>query len=246
MNEQYPKFQKQFFENCAALKESFLQSENPFLIKTPKLLTLDSRIEIGEKGIASLNSLEKVGVEMLKDFVEKRLQSHEIPFYSPVKLHKIEIFTFKKSSQPSAISELKCDVQLFSRLFIVSLARKLDLKKFFEYENQLCPPSLALNGDLRSGTKSYLVPILEQLSAEKSSPESCDGIVLDGAAVVRLIPRAGATSFLGFSQEILKYCLNFASKMNCNRVDIVWDQYSTFPKQQKQWDSYLNNDGNKT
>ncbi|KAE8742024.1 hypothetical protein FOCC_FOCC012440 [Frankliniella occidentalis] len=134
-HEQYPKFQLQFFENCAALKEGFLQSENPFSMKNPELMALDTRIEIA--------------------------------------FH-----------------------------------------------------------------------------------DACDGIVLDGAAIVRIVkPREGTASFQEFGNQVTNYCTNMASKMGCNRIDIVWDQYNenslkatapgTFPKRHKQWEEYLKNDGNK-
>ncbi|KAK3916080.1 Potassium channel GORK [Frankliniella fusca] len=272
-HEQYPKFQWRFFENCIALKDSFLRSENPFLVRNRDLINLDTGVEFGEQGIASLNILENRGVEMLKEFLEKRLQTHEIPFHSPVKQHKIEIFTCKKNSKPSAVLQLKCDVQLFSRLFIVSLARELDLKQFFERENQLCPPALSSpNGGLRSGDKSNkLVTILEGLS-EDGAPQACDGIVLDAPAILRMVtPQEETASFFDYSKQISKYCVDIASKMNCKRVDIVWDQYSEmsiktttrtsrgtgarrpglpqkgpFPKRLKQWEDYLRNAANKS
>jgi len=52
----------------------------------------------------------------------------------------------------------------FSRLFIVSTARNLDLNEFFRYENQMSAPSLSLNGLIRSGAKALLTEILEKLT----------------------------------------------------------------------------------
>ncbi|KAK3921529.1 Chromosome-associated kinesin KIF4 [Frankliniella fusca] len=269
--EHYPRFQKRFLECCAALKASFGQGENPFMVQD-KLITLDTRIEIDNKGVVALNELEKKGHSLLKEFIKKRLESKETPFFDTVKKEKIEIFTFKKPVKNSKVKDLKCDVQLFSRLFIVSLSRSLDLKKFFEHENQACPPSLSTVGNLHTGQKAQLVSILEKLVATETPPQTCDGILYDGPAVVRMMkPREGTGSFQEFSEQITNYCSTQALKMNCSRVDIVWDQYhedslkattrqsrgagarrpdlpgkGSFPKQQKAWDDYLKNDGNKS
>jgi len=161
-HEMYPKFQRNFFERCAALKDSFLQNENPFLVKGCDLLTIDTRTVVKETGIESLNNLERHGMEMLQNFVQKRLETHDVPFYDPVKKQKFQIFTHQKPVKTSLTIELKTDLQLFSRLFIVSLSRSLDLGHFFEHENQTCPPALSANGDLRSGQKNELVQILEK------------------------------------------------------------------------------------
>ncbi|KAE8744656.1 hypothetical protein FOCC_FOCC008717 [Frankliniella occidentalis] len=270
-HEQYPKFQEQFFESCAALKHSFLQSENPFLVKNNKLLVLDTRVEVSEKGIESLNTAESRGLSMLNEFVVKRLETGEIPFYNPVKKENIQIFALKKSQKNTQVAELKCDLQLFSRLFIVSLARSLDLDIFFDHENQPCPPALALNGNIRTGQKAKLMEILEKVVGDEPPPNTCDGLLLDGAALVRMVkPREGTISFQDFSDQITSYCANLTAKMHCKRVDIIWDQYSetslkatardsrgtgarrpglpqkgTFPKQHRQWEDYLKNDGNK-
>ncbi|KAK3929500.1 30S ribosomal protein S17 [Frankliniella fusca] len=117
-HEMYTKFQRQFFERCAALKDSFLQNENPFLVKGCELLTIDTRIVISKTGIESLKNLESHGMEMLRNFVEKRLETHDVPFYDPVKKQRFQIFTHQKSVKNSPTAELKTDLQLFSRLFI--------------------------------------------------------------------------------------------------------------------------------
>ncbi|KAK3917822.1 Chromosome-associated kinesin KIF4 [Frankliniella fusca] len=270
-HEQYPKFQANFFESCAAVKESFQQSENPFLIRGPELINLETRVQIDESCCETLNKLEENGRIMVKDFIEMRLKTQELSFYAPVKKHKCQIFSLKKSEKKTSTSDLKNDLQLFSRLFIVSLSRSLNLQLFFKHENQPCPPSLSRHGKLNSGDKSKLVPLLEKLVENIPTPDACDGIILDGAALVRMIkPHSGTSSFKEYSEQVNTYCAKLASRMVCQRLDVVWDQYNgkslktearesrgsgvrrpglpqkgAFPSKPKQWEDYLRNDCNK-
>jgi len=63
------------------------------------------------------------------------------------------------------------------------------LDEFFEYENQLAPPSLSLDGSFRSGDKAMLVSILETLTPPEAGSFSnkADGIVFDGAGLVHSV-----------------------------------------------------------
>ncbi|CAG9770258.1 unnamed protein product [Ceutorhynchus assimilis] len=58
-HEQYRSFQQWFISDCAALKESFLQHENPYLINGKDLLAIDSLQVVSEEGTDCLYSLEK-------------------------------------------------------------------------------------------------------------------------------------------------------------------------------------------
>ena len=51
-------------------------------------------------------------------------------------------------------------MDLFSKLFIICNTRDLNLDEFFSYENQPHPPSISINGALRTGNKSSLLQCL--------------------------------------------------------------------------------------
>lgn len=71
-HEEYGSFQKKFLNKCAALKDSFLQHENPFTMKENLLITLDTRTVVDQKGIDNLDSLENTGISLYKQFVDER------------------------------------------------------------------------------------------------------------------------------------------------------------------------------
>lgn len=118
---------------------------------------------------------------------------------------------------------LKDDVALFSRLYIVMQHRDGDMDTFFKHENHTYPPSLSDRGKLRQGKKSDLVDLLAPKTPEEpSSP--FDVRVLDGAAVVHLLPVTGITTFDDYASGVF---LPYITKQlqTSKRVDVVWDTY---------------------
>ncbi|XP_041473687.1 uncharacterized protein LOC121422601 [Lytechinus variegatus] len=112
----------------------------------------------------------------------------------------------------------------FSRLYIASQTREGDIKEFFKHENQKYPPSLSSSGTLKQGTKSDLVRLLEALintpSAVTNTP-STDVTVLDGAALVHLIPVKESKTFAEYAQEaFIPHILFELGKVK--RVDLVY------------------------
>lgn len=169
-HEQKLSYQSRFFEQCIAVKESFLDYDNPFSIRGPELITLDTRVPVSQDGVNLLMCLEEKGSSIYSKFVTNRLMEKTQSLYDPIQKCNTQIFTAKKKiDRLSALRMLKSDVNLFSRCFIVSVARNLDLDQFFSHENQSFPPSLSLNGEMRTGDKSQLVLILEKLIAGKTT-----------------------------------------------------------------------------
>ena len=135
--------------------------------------------------------------------------------------------TNKKKTIKTATYTLKSDVQLFSRLFIVSTARELDLNEFVQYENQQSPPSLSVNGSLRPGSKSVLIPLLEALAPATDLIPSCDGCVFDDAGLVHFLkPRIEFKSFSQYYlQQFKPYIEKVAATTKATRLDVAWDLY---------------------
>ncbi|CAG9762637.1 unnamed protein product [Ceutorhynchus assimilis] len=270
-HEQYSAFQKSFYEKCLALKESFIQAENPFKIRSEDLIALDTRMVADEEGVAALHGAETIGNDLFHEFID-RLVLAPTSLYSPIKKSNVNIFCFEKKKlvRVAPNQQLKSDAQLFSRLFIVSSSRRLDLDTFFEHENQSFPPAISVSGELRTGSKSTLVSILENLCREIQQPQptSCDAVVYDGAALVHFLkPSPTIKLFSEYRAQVKSHIEVFCKNLKAERVDIAWDLYrddsikttarqsrGTGARRQdlpnkgelpKKWDEYLKNSSNK-
>lgn len=84
-HEQYQAFQDKFKAKCVAMKSSYLEHENPFLVTGPELIVLDSRAVVGSDSVRALYCVEATGFNAYKDFVEQRLVSKQVSFYAPIK-----------------------------------------------------------------------------------------------------------------------------------------------------------------
>ena len=58
-------------------------------------------------------------------------------------------------------SSLKSDCKLFSRLYVASQFRDVNLNDYFSNKNQPCPPSVSVRGKMTLGIKSDIVRCLE-------------------------------------------------------------------------------------
>ena len=139
---------------------------NPFLDDIPELLVLDTRNVIDESVVNTFHTVEAVGKEKYAAYYESVVKDHTCSIQEPIKKNSLPIFRCPipktKSKKAGQISMLKHDVELFSRLYIVTQNRDGDLSKFFQYENHPYPPSLSNRGNLRLGKKSELLNILLQ------------------------------------------------------------------------------------
>lgn len=228
-HEQYASFQAKFMKKCTALNDSFLQCENPFLHKGLELIILDTRVVVEVEGVTALYGAEEKGKLMYKDFVTERLQEKSKSLYDPIQRCQTRFFVTKKNPhQGKKIKRLQEQLQLSTRLFIIALSRDIQVDAFFEYENEVCPPSICLNGEMRVGVKSHLVEILEKYAPNAGSPSATCGVVFDGAALIHYQkPRAGIHTFTDYAiHQLIPYLNKTAQSLGARRIDIVWDIYS--------------------
>ncbi|KAG0729478.1 hypothetical protein GWK47_003462 [Chionoecetes opilio] len=76
------------------------------------------------------------------------------------------------------------------------------------------------------GKKSDLIGILveETQNSQKEPPPFLDARILDGAAVVYLLPLTNVTTFNDYANEVsIPHILKLLE--SCRRVDVVWDSY---------------------
>ena len=121
------------------------------------------------------------------------------------------------------------DVDLFSRLFIVSQNRNLDLDKFFKHENQPFPPALSTNGDIYLGSKADLLGLLESVLEDTGTSNNvmCDGLIIDGAALINILqPGKDLKTFEDYYFKMLaSHLTKQVNKFQAIRLDMVWDTY---------------------
>ena len=114
-------------------------------------------------------------------------------------------------------------VALFFRLHIACQARERNLEELFKHENSSSLLALSCNEKMRTGQKSDLITCIEVNTAFERP--SVDAVVLDGAAIVNMLPPGKCTTFkdykeAGFLPYIISYCTQ-----NVKGIDLVWDRY---------------------
>ena len=75
------------------------------------------------------------------------------------------------------------------------------MSKFFRHENHPFPPSLSDLGKLRLGKKSDLLNILTK-DTQNDLPDFIDVKLLDGAAVVHLLPTTNIVTFDEYADQV--------------------------------------------
>ena len=276
-HEQSPTVQANFTAAVGKLVDVLDSWGNPFKEDSCHLYALDTKIMVSDEGIRQVETAEALGKEQYASFVKERITGSTRSVHDPIKKNNFALFKSKKknakSTSKSKVSNLKDDVQLFSRMMIVSQEREGDLDVFFSYENHPWPPSLSETNNMRSGKKAdlltWLEPIANTILPHGAHPPA-DLLIIDGAALVHsLDPKKinqNVKSIGEYSTDVfIPYVIN---KLNdVRQVDIVWDVYredslkagtresrgKTQPVKvvsntiiPKNWSNFLRNDKNKS
>ena len=229
-HEQTEHAQKAFLRDVKSLTDVIDEMGNPFSDTSSDLLKLDNRDIADQAIITTMYKIEKLGQDEYDKFVKERLVLQTISIQEPIKRQNLPLFkkypAREKSRTQQQLSSLKNDCSLFSRLYVASQIRDGDLDKFFEHENQSCPPSLSDMGKLRHGTKSDLVDCLENLVAldDGVNRPTAEVIILDGAAVVNMLRPGAAKNFSEYATQVFLPYLS-SQLQQAKRVDVIWDVY---------------------
>ena len=127
------------------------------------------------------------------------------------------------------------DRDLFGRLLIVANDRQINLKEVLSYELSPVPIALAHpDGSLRKTNKSVLSAVIEKgISVlprlPQQPPETTSVHILDGMALVQMVKSGDAKTFGEMAAKYLPIITDALHQSNCNRVDIVFDQYWKVP-----------------
>jgi hypothetical protein len=219
--------QRSFKEQSESLADAISELGNPFLYDGDELLALDTRNVLNESVVNTVRRVHELGKEQYAKYHKEVIVDRTRSIHEPIKKNALPLFRCpspkSKTKQAGKISSLKSDVALFSHLYIIMQKRDSDMNAFFKHENLPCPPSLSNGGKLRTGKKSDLLEILEQ-GTQKDPPDDIDVKLLDGAAVVHLLPTAGIVTFDEYADQVfLPHIMKQLE--NCKRVDVVWDAY---------------------
>lgn len=221
--------QKTFKLDVLSLVEAIKNMGNPFLDQSEELLTLDTGNVLDQSVVETVRTIEALGKEQFKNYYKSVLVDCTSSIHEPIKKNNLPLFKCpkpkSKTKQSKIVENLKDDVSLFSRLYIVAQNRNCDLPTFFKHENQPFPPSLSEYGKLRSSKKSDLMNLLLSYD-QREPPPFFDVIAIDGAALVHLLPTANITTFDEYADSVfLPYLSRQLEK--CVRLDVVWDAYIT-------------------
>ncbi|KAE8741792.1 hypothetical protein FOCC_FOCC012681 [Frankliniella occidentalis] len=272
-HDQYSAIQTAFRKKVIALIECFSERGNPFLQTSSELINIHTGDILGPDAVTALRNMESDGVNALKSFIDERIIGQKRSVFDPIKKFNRKVFAARsKNIQGKAvqIKSLQMDAQLFLQLYIMSEHRQLDLKVFFSYENQVCPPSVSKNGDLRlPDNKSEIIPLLtDGVEGAGAAPESPDCLIIDASILLRVWePRKSKTFADYWLKDFKPNLLREAANLGKQRLDLAWDMYSpsslkratrqkrgSGQKMQvllktllpKNWKNFLLNDDNKT
>ena len=133
--------------------------------------------------------------------------------------------TRKSAKHQSQVAILKKNCQLFSQLYIACHVRDGNLDEFFSHGNHTFPPSLSKDGMFHAGNKSGLLSYLDDIQDTSQDKPSIECIVIDGPAVVIILPPVNCTTLKDYSKKVFLPFILQQFQSGCRRVDNVWDVY---------------------
>ncbi len=224
-HEHTPSLQEAFKRQVSSLSEVISNMGNPFMDDCPELLSLDTRNCASDAVLATVNSIEKLGIEKYNQYVEDVLKNRSVPIEQPIAKNSVALFKRpfpkKNTKKKEAFASLKSDCNLFSQLYIASKFRDGNLEEFFAHENQSWPPSLSEHGKLRlPAKKSDILGFMAQDASIDSPPHLFHAKIFDGPVIVHTLH----TEVKTFNQYATDIFLPWTKRV-LRRIDIVWDCY---------------------
>ena len=190
-HEQIPSVQKKFINNVESLCYEFENAGNPFSETSNDLYALDTKNIMSDIVKNSVESAENIGKTQFDTFLSERIFENRTPFFNNILKNNFPLFNSvvdkKKPKLTTKISILNSDVNLFSRLYIVSQAREVDMDNFFVHEYHPWPPSLASNGIMNTTSKSDLIGCFQNVVPFEETMPTVDAKVVDGAELIQTL-----------------------------------------------------------
>ena len=128
--------QNNFKLQVLSLVEAFEDMENPFLDQSEDLSTLDMGIVMDESVVDSVCTIEALGKEQFSSYHKSVLINCTSSIHDPIKRNNLLLFKNpkqkSKSKQSKVVENLKNDVSLFSRLYIIAKNRNCDMPNILQ------------------------------------------------------------------------------------------------------------------
>ncbi len=187
---------------------------------------------MADEVIKNISEAEEIGKNQYKAFVDSWLVTMEKSLYETVPKNNLQLFKSGErkvaSMKKSKLSNMKSNLQLFSRMYISCQARSRDMDIFFQHENHSWPPSLAEINMMRLGEKAELLKCLEPLAERPQNTPDVDVKVFDVAALVPTLDTKTATTnvktFKDYAECVFVPYLK-RQLVHVARVDVVWHAY---------------------
>ena len=185
--------------------------------------------------------IEAVGIEQYKGRLLNIDHTNLKYIYDKIEKNKFLIFdTNTKSSRKkqTSVKTLKQNYSFFSKLFIASQTRHVDLIDVFSHESHTYPPALPSDCTLSSVEKAQLVKCLEsnvnndlitnttmaQTTTTDVTTTKFHIILLEGQVMVNMIKPENCTTFEEYAERnIIPYIESYFK--NVSRIDLIWDVY---------------------
>lgn len=228
-HDQTASVQTSFGRDVRSLLAVMEEFGNPFEEESQDLLVLDTKEIAHPDVVKTVHTVKSIGQDQFDVFAKECLVDRTKPLNDTIYRNKLSLFSTpvsKTSKGKKQIDSLKCDVELFSRLYISCQTRDGNLDEFFRHENQACPPSLSTAGKLHLGTKSDMLVCLEGLSETQFIAPTATNVVIDGAALVQMLKPGASKTFEEYAHQVfIPYILGQLHTVS--RLDLVWDRYLT-------------------
>lgn len=218
--------QSNFNNQVVSLVEIMTEMGNPFLDDTGELIILDTHIILDDSVVKTIRNIESLGRQQYDEYTKPVIVDRTRSISETIKKNNLPLLRSsgkKVNTKTEQNQILKDNLSLFSRLFIVTQQRGADMDTFFKHENHPTPPSISEQGKLRSGTKSDLLNCLLADSLPEP-PTAFDVKILDGAAVVHMLPVNAVATFSEYTKRVF---LPHVSRQleTCQRIGVVLDTY---------------------
>ena len=195
-HEETPSAQSKFVEQVQSLTSVISETGNPFLEESSDLLVLDTK-DIVDPGIAKkLKEFRETGEQQFSSFWNKLYNNDTKFFHDTIHRNNFTFFSILHEKEGPG-NRVKLDRNLFSRLFIASQTRAVDLD---EFENSPFPASLSENGNVYFTQKSDLVEQLEKHVNVEIQQPAADTLIIDGTALAHTLKPKLNDTFVQYAQ----------------------------------------------
>ena len=223
-------FEKRFRKDVKSMYEAFIENGNPFEEEEDVLITLGSKVVMGEQARTSVREARQAGKDQYEAFKVERLITSEKSVHDVIKKNKLPLFRQNNSiatkRSREKISSLKQDCNLYASLYVACQTRESDLDDFFSHENHSYPPALSVYGKIRHSTKSDCVKVLTKYGEVCCEEPLVTGLILDGAAIVQMTPAGESKKFGEYAdKEFANHLVSRAKSSSIERIDVVFDVY---------------------